>query len=219
VIPVPPVDSAADVKKSGRAERRAAIVRAAVSLFAERGYKETTATQIAERAGVSRRLFFYYFPSKDDVLFAVSDEAMVRLRELVRQQPARMTDLDAVAAAWKQFGSPLDGSDGSEQRAVVLQLRRAAASSPLLRGKEYELHLAYTDAVARGLADRRGLSAPDASALTAAAIGQTLMHLVVDRLVADEDAEREVLIDDQFAAARAVLIQSSTGQARGRSAN
>jgi AcrR family transcriptional regulator len=63
------------------------IVRAALALFAERGYKETTATQIAECAGISRRLFFYYFPSKDDILFSVSDEALATLRELVPRRP------------------------------------------------------------------------------------------------------------------------------------
>jgi AcrR family transcriptional regulator len=204
-----------DAATLSTSERRATIIRAAVALFAESGYKETTTSQIAERAGISRRLFFYYFPSKDDVLFAIREEAVVALRELVRQQPARLADIDVVAAAWKRFRGPsLDGSDAEEQHAVVVQLRRAAASSSLLRGKEYELHLAYRDAVAQGLADRRGLAHPDASALTAAAIGQTLMHLVVDRLVAGDRAERDDLIDEQFATARTVLTGGRNARTR-----
>jgi AcrR family transcriptional regulator len=189
-----------------QAIRREVILRAALELFAERGYKETTATQIAERAGISRRLFFYYFPSKDDILFAVNDRALALLRGAVRAQPPELSDLEAVAAAWKTFRrSEVDGGEGPERHSVVVQLRQAAAGSPLLRGKEYELHLAYQDAVAHGLAERRGLAEPDRSALTAAAIGQTLMHLVVDRWLLDGSLDREQLIDEQFAAAATVL--------------
>src|SRR5262245_36499077 len=85
-------------------DRRATVVRAAVELFAERGYKETTAADIAARAGVSRRTFFYYFRSKDDILFSVEQENLEVLTSLVRGQRASLTDLEAVEAAWKEFG-------------------------------------------------------------------------------------------------------------------
>jgi hypothetical protein len=74
-----------------------------------------------------------------------------------------------------------------------------------LRGKEYERHLAYQRAVAEGLGRRRGLAQPDAAAVTAAAIAQSMMHAVVDRWVLDEDLERDQLIDEQFALAKALL--------------
>jgi AcrR family transcriptional regulator len=196
-----------------RSPRRTAIVEAAVALFAERGYKETTATQIAERAGVSRRLFFYYFSSKDEILFAVSEAALTRLRELVRLQSIELSDLDAVAAAWKRFrGSEIDGGEAEDVRRVVIQLRQAAAASPLLRGKEYNLHLAYQDSIAKGLADRRGLREPDTAAITAAAIGQTLMHLVADRMLLDDQLSRDQLIDEQFVAANRVIASRGRPQ-------
>src|SRR5262245_13570110 len=176
--------AASAIDGAGR-ERRDAVVRAAVELFAERGYKETTASDIATRAGISRRTFFYYFRSKDDILFSVDPKNLDALTALVDEQPARLSDLDAVGAAWKAFGhSGLDSAGRNEARSRVLQLRRAAENSPLLRGKEYELHLAYADAVARGLARRRGLAEPDREARTAAALGQSLMHLAVDEWVA-----------------------------------
>ncbi|MGW5382305.1 TetR family transcriptional regulator [Nocardia sp. NPDC003963] len=52
-----------------RAETRAAIIRAATDLFLDRGFTATSATDIANSAGVSRRTFFHYFPAKEDVLF------------------------------------------------------------------------------------------------------------------------------------------------------
>lgn len=48
---------------------RAAIVDAALELFQEQGFTETTVDAIAERADVGRRTFFRYFPAKESVLF------------------------------------------------------------------------------------------------------------------------------------------------------
>ena len=191
-----------DDTSSPTRDRRADVVRAAVALFAEKGYKETTAAEIAQRAGISRRTFFYYFQSKDDVLFTVDGRHMETLSALVSEQPLELSDLEAVAAAWVSFGGVgLKTSGAPESRTRVTQLRRAAENSALLRGRAFELHLAYERALAHGLAKRRGLAEPDATASTAAAMGQSIMHLVVDRFVADPTTNREDLIAELFEAA------------------
>jgi AcrR family transcriptional regulator len=50
-------------------QTRAAIADAAVALFAERGFTETTMDDVADAAGVSRRTAYRHFPSKDDLVF------------------------------------------------------------------------------------------------------------------------------------------------------
>ncbi|MEU5977409.1 TetR family transcriptional regulator [Streptomyces sp. NPDC047315] len=48
---------------------REALAKAAFELFLERGFERTTVDDIVARAGVGRRSFFRYFPSKEDVVF------------------------------------------------------------------------------------------------------------------------------------------------------
>ena len=50
------------------------LIKAAVTLFAEQGYEETTVAEIADRAGLAKRTFFRYFSDKREVLFSGSEE-------------------------------------------------------------------------------------------------------------------------------------------------
>lgn len=54
---------------NGKPPMRDALVAAAFQLFLERGYEQTTVDDIVALAGVGRRSFFRYFPSKEDVVF------------------------------------------------------------------------------------------------------------------------------------------------------
>jgi AcrR family transcriptional regulator len=62
--------------------------RAAIDLFAEFGYLEVTVAQIAERAGLTRRTFFRYFPDKREVLFPRSDDLATAVVSALGQVPA-----------------------------------------------------------------------------------------------------------------------------------
>jgi AcrR family transcriptional regulator len=59
-----------DAKRQVVAE---ALWHAALELFGSQGYKETTVEEIAEKAGVSRRTFFRYFSSKDEIVVFAMD--------------------------------------------------------------------------------------------------------------------------------------------------
>lgn len=66
----------------GRAEVRRALVAAAVELFATRGYDEATVDDITAAAGVARRTFFRYFPSKEDAISPDHEAALERVSEV-----------------------------------------------------------------------------------------------------------------------------------------
>ena len=55
-------------REAGKLARRDRMYEAAVTLFREQGYENTTVDQITRRAGVAKGTFFNYFPTKDAVL-------------------------------------------------------------------------------------------------------------------------------------------------------
>lgn len=67
---------------------RERLERAAVELFLEQGFAETTVPQITARAGLTTRTFFRHFADKREVLFAVEEEIPGLVARLVAEAPA-----------------------------------------------------------------------------------------------------------------------------------
>ncbi|MBX4862585.1 TetR family transcriptional regulator [Rhizobium bangladeshense] len=82
-----------------RRETRERIEQAAMSLFLQRGFEATTIEDITEAADVSKRSFFDYFPSKEEVVFAWQDAFADRLMAAIAARPADESSVTAVEAA------------------------------------------------------------------------------------------------------------------------
>ena len=95
------MDSASP-KKEGRRERKRLetlrrIAETGLKLFIAHGYEGTTLEAIAEAAGISRRTFFYYFKSKEEVLLAWQGSGFVEaLRPAMLEESPHQAPLDAV---------------------------------------------------------------------------------------------------------------------------
>ncbi len=108
---------------------RVAVADVAVRMFAEQGYQATSATAIAEAAGVSRSTFFRHFRSKEDVIFADHDELLDAITEFLGREhadPYRAV-CEAAAMVFRRF----------RDRLPVVQLRdRVVRQTPELRDRE-----------------------------------------------------------------------------------
>uniref|UniRef100_A0A7V4A1F6 TetR/AcrR family transcriptional regulator n=1 Tax=Thermus tengchongensis TaxID=1214928 RepID=A0A7V4A1F6_9DEIN len=80
------------VRKYQKKRRRERIFQAAMALFRQRGFRETTATDIAKAAHVSRGTFFNYYPYKEAVLLEYGSLLLADLREEIRRRLAQEED-------------------------------------------------------------------------------------------------------------------------------
>jgi TetR/AcrR family fatty acid metabolism transcriptional regulator len=71
----------AKTRKTG--PRREQILRAAEKILAEKGFQETTISDIAKGAGLSEPTLYEYFASKEEILFTIPEETSSRLGELI----------------------------------------------------------------------------------------------------------------------------------------
>ena len=82
-----------------RRQTRERIEQAAMTLFLQRGFEATTIENITEAADVSKRSFFDYFPSKEEVVFAWQDAFADRLMAAIAARPADESSVTVVEAA------------------------------------------------------------------------------------------------------------------------
>lgn len=82
--------SASDRRQRRSADTRERLFRAALDLFAQKGFVETTVEDITEAADVGKGTFFNYFPSKDHILLAFGEMQLSKLEAAI--EVARRTD-------------------------------------------------------------------------------------------------------------------------------
>ncbi|ETN87592.1 TetR/AcrR family transcriptional regulator [Thermus scotoductus] len=80
------------VREYQKKRRRERIFQAAMALFRQQGFRETTASDIAKAAHVSRGTFFNYYPYKEAVLLEYGSLLLADLREEVRRRLAQKED-------------------------------------------------------------------------------------------------------------------------------
>jgi AcrR family transcriptional regulator len=191
--PVPRAVSAARVRES--------LIDAALELFARDGFDATHSDRVAERAGVSPRTFFRYFPTKESVVFHRDDGFMRSFATAFVEQPAELGDYDAVHAT---FVAMAEGF--GDLRARIETYRAAVDSSPVLIGHEQARLAAHARTIADAVATRRGATAPDDDAHTVASVSLALYQRALRRwLDGPRGAELASLLDGEFVRLRALV--------------
>ncbi len=190
---------------------RDVIADAAWQLFAAEGYEATTVAEIARATGVSRRTFFRYFSSKEDVVVGTSDALAEDLLAAFARRPAKEPPLAAIRAVLR----PLVASrlaDARRARAIVRLLRE----SRTLRRAMLERHARMEERLAALLAERTGADqrrdpTPALLAFVTRALLDTAFNVWYDQRPRDVGA----MVDGLFERLRAV-VGSETRAARRR---
>jgi AcrR family transcriptional regulator len=176
---------------------RGRLERAAMELYSERGFEQTTVAEIAKRAGLTERTFFRHFADKREVLFWGAGSLQELLVSAAANSPDSAAPIDMIAAALEAGAAVLqDRRVGARQRQAII-----AANTEL-----QERELIKLASLASALADtlrRRGVKDPAAS--LSAEAGIAVFKIAFERWV-DETNERDLqlLIRDLLEELKAV---------------
>lgn len=160
-----------------RTETRERIFRAALDLFAERGFMETTVEDITEAADVGKGTFFNYFPTKEHVLATYGAERLATVEHAL--QEAKKGDRP-VMDVLRDLATGIAGQ-AAESPALVRAIYAAHASCTAVRDElQTRMHTArrLLGQIFR-LAQERGEVRRDVSPMALARLVQTVFHGVM----------------------------------------
>jgi AcrR family transcriptional regulator len=183
-------------------DSRGRLQEAALALYSERGFDQTTAAQIAERAGLTERTFFRHFADKREVLFGGSAFLKEAIVKGVAEAPPSDGALDAVTCGLDAAAALL----GQARKDMALQRHHVIASNPELRERELTKLADYAATVAATLRER---GVTELQATFAAEAGATVLRVGLERWAGgDEEKDLSTIMHEAMAELRAVAAGS-----------
>ncbi|MCM2430815.1 TetR/AcrR family transcriptional regulator [Streptomyces sp. RKAG337] len=156
---------------------RGRLEQAALELYSEHGFEQTTAAQIAERAGLTERTFFRHYADKREVLFGGAHTLEQAFVDTLADTPATAAPIDAMASTLETVAAFfLERHEFAQQRQAVIMANAELRERELIK-------LASLSAALADTLRRRGVKDPAAS-LTAEA-GIAVFKVGFERWVAD----------------------------------
>ncbi len=181
-------------------DARGRLQEAALTLYGERGFDDTTVAQIAERAGLTKRTFFRHFADKREVLFSGAQALQELFVAAVADAPASDGPLAAVTAALDAAAEMFQemGPEFAARRQEII------SANPELQERELIKLAALAGAVARALRER-GVGEP-AAILTAEA-GMAVFRVAFEHWVAPANRkDMRQLVHESLDQLRAVAV-------------
>lgn len=162
-------------------DARGRLQEAALELYAEHGLEQTTAAQVAARAGLTERTFFRHFGDKREVLFGNEEALRELLASTVAEAPAELSPRAALALGLEAVGDQLQPRrDSLRRRAPII------AAHPELQEREL-IKLASWSAALAGALRQRGLDEPSARLVAEVAIA--VLRVATERWLDDDGDE------------------------------
>jgi AcrR family transcriptional regulator len=191
--------AALGLRQRKRQQTRERLTRVAMALFLDRGFEATTLDDIAAAADVSRRSFFHYFSSKEDVVFAWQEDSITALIAAIAARPANESMLAAAENAISAMVRQLEPGE-------ALAMARLKRDNPALQARDQVKYEKLERAVAEALR-RRAVDKPDKlQARLVAMIATGAMRIGGECWTAEgARAKPEALVSRMFAAIRAIF--------------
>ena len=195
----------ADRQERRKRRTRQAIQAAALELFAERGYGDTTINDIADRADVAPRTVTVHFPAKEELLFDADPFTLDSLSERLATRPPHESALEALRD-WMAATMTAAETAGTELDRRFWELRalraRIITTEPELRGRArasyYPFERVLAEAIGRDLGQPANSLIPRLAALSAVAGLRELY----------ESDEAQALVDPPSAAELRELVDT-----------
>src|SRR5258707_1052463 len=137
-------------------DARGRLAHAALALYGERGFENTTVAEIAKRAGLTERTFFRHYADKREVLFGGAGALEELLVSSIASAPDSVAPIDAAAAGIEAAAAQLQ-----ERRELAGQRQKIIAANADLRERELVKLASLAEALAAALR-RRGVADPAA---------------------------------------------------------
>ena len=169
---------------------RQRLQQAALELFSEHGYDQTTASEIAARAGVTERTFFRHFTDKREVLFDGQITLRAALTGAIAEAPGALQPLEVLYWAFRSVEQILEAN-----RPFAVPRQRVIASSPALQERELAKAAALTEDMALALC-HRGID--EQLAALASQTGMAVFHHAVASCFADPTRGLGAHLDTAF---------------------
>ena len=177
---------------------RGRLAQAALTLYAEQGFEQTTAAEIARAAGLTERTFFRHFADKREVLFYGTDAMRDLMVRVIGDAPPGTAALDAVGRVLQMTGTVI------QENGDIARLRAGVVSAnPELREREL-VKLAEMAAATAGALRGRGVPGPAAD--LAAELGIAVYKVAFARWISEPGGpDLPLILGESLAELRDVL--------------
>ena len=139
------------LRERKKQERRRCIEDAAIDLFETRGFDGTTIDDIAAAADIAPRTFFYYFPTKEDVVLADYAARLERIIDALGDRPASEGSWAALQASFITVAADYEASRDDLIRRFTIM-----AAHPAVYARSLQLQSGWEDALTDALTQRAG---------------------------------------------------------------
>ncbi len=175
------------------ADRRRAILRAAVVVFAEKGYHGCRIADVAQEAGVAYGLVYHYFRNKEELLHSVFAEGWKRFSSRLAELTAAEVPLREKVGAIVDFAFEAHRHDPRSMRVLILEVARTPAFRDSAKRTAFEDAIGLTgDLIERARARgevRAGIDSYLAACILFGAVEILLTAFVLGQLDPESDAD------------------------------